>query len=122
MPNSAKRFSSRNSQLLAISNYVQTKPSGLWLCNLLIICPTKSRHAPNERGTSVVSIYIQKILSKQLKYYHSLSLFSQWLQYIFMGIHSTQWLHNRHLMLIAFLRPYMQLDYYSEFVHSNFNY
>ena len=55
MPNSTER--------LIISHIIlcSTKPSGLWLCNLLIICPTKGRHALNESETSVVSIYIQKI-------------------------------------------------------------
>ena len=32
-----------------------------------------------------------------------------------MGIHSIQWLCNGQLMLIAFLRPYMQLDYSASF-------
>ena len=66
--------------------------------------------------TNVVSFRVQKsrtyrILCKLPKFCCRLSSFSQWLQYIFMGIHSIQWLRNRQLTLIAFLRPYVKLAY-----------
>jgi len=40
-------------------------------------------------------------------------VFPMMLVYIFWGIHSIQRLHNTQLTLIAFLRSYMQLDYYT---------
>ena len=81
-----------------------------------IFRPIHSGQPRNEREINVVSFHVQKIrtyriLCKLPKFCCRLSSFSQWLQYIFMGIHSIQWLRNRQLTLIAFLRPYVKLAY-----------
>ena len=64
----------------------------LQLHNLLTLYPINSKQPQNKREINVVPIYAcsenWSILYTQWKFYCWLSSFSQWLQYIFMGIQS----------------------------------